>query len=146
MSNDLLYESFASPYFVVAERRFSLLKSKSCLRFRQNIHFIGFNHIWTRERATLCTKCWSYLNATVWVLYLSKIPNVKMKLFFVLSSFYAMGCDANASSWQILKLTLETEHRIVNGMWTFAGNAIHSQRRTYCYARPYATMLCDTCI
>lgn len=62
-----------------------------------------------------------------------KILNVKNETFFVLSSLYATWCDANANPWQILKLTLETEHRIVDEMWAFARNAMHSTTNILLY-------------
>lgn len=126
------------PFFVVAQSGFSLLKSKSCLRFRQKyIHLY-----WTRERATLCTKCWSYLNTFVWVLYLSKISNVKNETFSVLSSLCALWCDANANSWQILKLTRKkthTAHQIVDEMLIFRGRERQTLDNKHT-AIPYDTM------
>lgn len=108
--------------------------------------FRWMKYDWTRERATRCTKCWSYLNSIVWVLYLSKILKVKNETFFVLSSLYAMYCDANASSWQTLKLTFKRAHRTSTSKWNVNINRERQILYNIHTAIPHHTMLCDTCI
>lgn len=132
------------PFFVVAERRFSLLKSKSCLRFRQNIHLYisinGWNMI-EQEREPHCVRNVEVISIPLFEYFIyQKSQMWKMKLFFVLSSLYAMWCDVNADSWQMLKLTRKTAHSTPNSRWNVnIGRERHTLYNKHT-AIPYDTM------